>query len=169
MLWHQFSLHSCTCVARIGNMSFSGRVTGSSHEGGLIVSFEGRAPKLGANIRVSGGRILGKVDTVLGPVDAPLIHVHPLVGGVNSSAAIGSPVEIAPRIRAGRGRSRGGSRGNHPPKHQSRRGGRGGGKATKGRFERGGTKRGAVKRGSRFKSRSSNRGPTRRSSGKRRR
>ncbi|MCH2428749.1 MAG: hypothetical protein MK168_05390, partial [Candidatus Thalassarchaeum sp.] len=60
-------------------MSFSGRVKGASHEGGLMVSFEGRPPRLGASIRISGGKILGRVNTVLGPVDDPLIHVHPLM------------------------------------------------------------------------------------------
>jgi predicted nucleic-acid-binding Zn-ribbon protein/rRNA processing protein Gar1 len=82
-------------------MSFSGRVSRESHEGGLLVSFEGRAPRLGAGIRVVGvgGKTLGKVETVLGPSDEPLIHVYPLNGDVEASSAIGSPVEIAPRGR----------------------------------------------------------------------
>jgi predicted nucleic-acid-binding Zn-ribbon protein/rRNA processing protein Gar1 len=82
-------------------MSFSGRVSRESHEGGLLVSFEGRAPRLGAGIRVAGvgGKTLGKVETVLGPSDEPLIHVYPLNGDVEASSAIGSPVEIAPRGR----------------------------------------------------------------------
>jgi len=81
-------------------MSFSGRVKGASHEGGLMVSFEGRPPRLGASIRISGGKILGRVNTVLGPVDDPLIHVHPLMEGIDTVAAVGSPVEIAPRVRS---------------------------------------------------------------------
>jgi len=85
-------------------MSFSGRVSRESHEGGLLVSFEGRAPKLGAGIRVVGGKTLGKVETVLGPSDEPLIHVHPLNGGVEAGSAIGSPVEIAPRGRVNQSR-----------------------------------------------------------------
>ena len=66
-----------------------------------MVSFEGRAPRLGAGIRVAGvgGKTLGKVETVLGPSDEPLIHVYPLNGDVEASSAIGSPVEIAPRGR----------------------------------------------------------------------
>ena len=80
-------------------MSFSGRVDRESHEGGLLVSFEGRAPRLGAVIRIAGGRILGKVETVLGAVDSPLLHIHPLKESVDSRATIGSPVEIAPRDR----------------------------------------------------------------------
>ncbi|HIL43464.1 MAG: hypothetical protein CXT65_04910 [Methanobacteriota archaeon] len=85
-------------------MSFSGRVSRESHEGGLLVSFEGRAPRLGAGIRVVGGKTLGRVETVLGPSDEPLIHVHPLNGGVEAGSAIGSPVEIAPRGRVNQSR-----------------------------------------------------------------
>ena len=36
-------------------MSFSGRVDRESHEGGLLISFEGRPPRLGARMRVRGG------------------------------------------------------------------------------------------------------------------
>ncbi|MDP7341670.1 MAG: hypothetical protein QF354_04700, partial [Candidatus Thalassarchaeum sp.] len=85
-------------------MSFSGRVSRESHEGGLLVSFEGRAPRLGAGIRVVGGKTLGRVETVLGPSDEPLVHVHPLNGGVEGGSAIGSPVEIAPSGRANQSR-----------------------------------------------------------------
>ena len=77
-------------------MSFSGRVDRESHEGGLLISFEGRPPRLGARMRVRGGKILGKVETVLGPIESPLIHVHPLYDGIDSRASVGSPVEIAP-------------------------------------------------------------------------
>jgi len=80
-------------------MSFEGRVSRESHEGGLLISFEGKAPRLGARICVSGGKTLGKVETVLGHADEPLIHLYPLAGGIDGSKAIGSPVEIAPRHR----------------------------------------------------------------------
>ena len=80
-------------------MSFTGRVDRESHKGGLLVSFDGKAPRLGAVIRIVGGRILGKVETVLGPVDLPLLHIHPLKESIDSRATIGSPVEIAPRDR----------------------------------------------------------------------
>ena len=65
-------------------MSFSGTVSSESHEGGLLISFEGRAPKLGAGIRITGGKTLGRVETVLGPIEGPLVHVHPL----NESIAV---------------------------------------------------------------------------------
>ena len=111
-------------------MSFSGRVKGASHEGGLIVSFEGRPPRLGASIRISGGKILGRVNTVLGPVDDPLIHVHPLMEGIDTVAAVGSPVEIAPRVRTSKKqRHRGNVRGDRNFKRQPSKGHRKGQKS----------------------------------------
>jgi len=88
-------------------MSFSGRVNRESHLGGLLVDFEGRPPRLGARIRVSGGKILGRVDTVIGPVGSALIHIHPLYNGIDARASVGSPVEIAPREKPRQDRSRG--------------------------------------------------------------
>ena len=85
-------------------MSFSGRVKNTSHEGGVIVAFEGKPPRLGASIRISGGKVIGRVDTVLGPVKSPFVHVHPLMEGIDAKASIGSPVEIAPRLNRGKGR-----------------------------------------------------------------
>ena len=55
-------------------MSFSGRVDRESHEGGLLISFEGRPPRLGARMRVRGGKILGKVETV--PVSYTHLRAH---------------------------------------------------------------------------------------------
>ena len=40
-------------------MSFSGTVEKESYEGGLMVAFEGRAPRLGATLRVIGGKPIG--------------------------------------------------------------------------------------------------------------
>ena len=75
------------------------RVSRESHEGGLLIAFEGRAPRLGARLCVTGGQTLGKVETVLGPADEPLVHLYPLANGIEGSKVIGSPVEIAPRLR----------------------------------------------------------------------
>ena len=80
-------------------MSFEGRVSRESHEGGLLIAFEGRAPRLGARLCVTGGQTLGKDETVLGPADEPLVHLYPLENGIEGSKVIGSPVEIAPRLR----------------------------------------------------------------------
>ena len=113
-------------------MSFSGTVSSESHEGGLLISFEGRAPKLGAGIRITGGKTLGRVETVLGPIEGPLVHVHPLNESIDAVSAIGSPVEIAPRGRVNRGR-------------QDRRSGES--KFRRGRDSRSGSRRGNEQRG----------------------
>ena len=80
-------------------MSFSGNVSRPSHEGGLLISFQGRAPGLYTGIRVVGGKFLGRVDSVVGSIDRAYIHIKPLAEGVVAENAVGSPVEIAPRDR----------------------------------------------------------------------
>ena len=132
-------------------MAFSGRVEEVSHMRGLLVSFEGRSPNLGDTIRVRGGKILGRVDTVIGPVDSGLVHIHPVSRGVEVDLAIGSPVEIAPRRARDK---RGGNRhrnGKNTSRNESGRsrddGKRGRGPSNTGR--RGESrKKGGVKRGS---------------------
>ena len=115
-------------------MSFSGRVDRESHEGGLLISFEGRPPRLGARIRVRGGKILGKVETVIGPIGSPLIHVHPLYDGIDVRASVGSPIEIAPRENSRKGHPRGNyGRGNRNNKNS---GGKSGGRGRQGPRDR---------------------------------
>ena len=80
-------------------MSFSGSVSRESHEGGLLVAFEGRAPGLYTGIRIVGGKFLGRVDSVIGPVNNAYIHIKPLADDLVIENTIGSPVEIAPRDR----------------------------------------------------------------------
>ena len=121
-------------------MAFSGRVTEVSHMGGLLASFEGRSPNLGDTIRVSGGKILGRVDTVIGPVDSGLVHIHPIFDGVDSRRAIGAPVEVAPRGRSNNRKRHSGDRGNSTRRH-GRDGGKGRGSGPKKKWDRG-TKRG---------------------------
>ena len=104
-------------------MAFSGRVTDISHMGGLLASFEGRSPNLGDTIRVSGGKVLGRVDSVIGPVDSGLVHIHPIFDGVDSKGAIGSPVEVAPRGRPKDRRRQSGNRGRSVRRDGSRRDG----------------------------------------------
>ena len=105
-------------------MSFSGRVDRESHLGGLLVDFQGRPPRLGARIRISGGKIIGRVDTVIGPVGSALIHVHPLYDGIDARASVGSPVEIAPREQPSQRRSRGRHSGGSFRERGGSRGGR---------------------------------------------
>ena len=164
-------------------MSFSGRVDRESHEGGLLISFEGRPPRLGARMRVRGGKILGKVETVLGPIESPMIHVHPLYDGIDSRASVGSPVEIAPRENSRKSRPRvnygRGSRNNKSPRgksvgrgrHDSRDGKRGGNSGRGNNHYRRGNKgkpRTSGKSGRRSHGPGRRRGPSREGRGKRR-
>jgi len=111
--------------------------------GGLLVDFEGRPPRLGARIRISGGKILGRVDTVIGPVGSALIHIHPLYNGIDARASVGSPVEIAPREKPRQDRSRGRhSGGNFRERGGPRRGSSGGGGGRNFRDNKGGGHRG---------------------------
>ncbi len=164
-------------------MSFSGRVDRESHEGGLLISFEGRPPRLGARMRVRGGKILGKVETVLGPIESPLIHVHPLYDGIDLRASVGSPVEIAPRENSRKSRpKRKYGRGNRNNKSS---GGKSGGRGRQGPRDRKGggisgrgpphyrkvskgKQRTSGKSGRRSQSHNRRRGPTRDGRGKRR-
>ncbi len=119
-------------------MTFSGRVEDISHMRGLLVSFEGRSPNLGDTIRVKGGKVLGRVDTVLGPVDSGLVHVFPISKGVEVERAMGSPVEIAPRKSSGK-RTHGNARG--PENYQRGRSGKPRGQASRSHNGRGRKKR----------------------------
>ena len=164
-------------------MSFSGRVDRESHEGGLLISFEGRPPRLGARMRVRGGKILGKVETVLGPIESPLIHVHPLYDGIDLRASVGSPVEIAPRENSRKSRPRGnyGRTNRNNKSHRGKSGGRGrrnsreskrGGDSGRGNYHyRRGTKgkqRTSGKSGGRANRPGRRKGPNREGRGKRR-
>ena len=80
-------------------MSFSGTVSKTSHEGGVLASFEGKPPSLGTNIRIRGGKNIGRVQSVIGNVKNPMIHIFPLSRGVSGKSAIGASIEIAPRDR----------------------------------------------------------------------
>ena len=134
-------------------MSFSGRVDRESHMGGLLVDVEGRPPRLGARIRISGGKILGRVETVIGPIGSALIHVHPLYDGIDARASVGSPVEIAPRESGRQGRPKrrhaggnfrnnkgGGNRGRGPNK-SGRKSGNSGRRRDSGKSGRGNRRR----------------------------
>ncbi|MBT7937760.1 MAG: hypothetical protein HN696_01200 [Euryarchaeota archaeon] len=46
-----------------------------SHEKGLLVSFSGAAPALGSRLIDGEGRLIGIVDSVLGKVEEPLLHL----------------------------------------------------------------------------------------------
>ena len=79
-------------------MTVKGRVVSLSHIGGLLVEFEDKAPGLGWEVRIEGGRTIGRVDSVIGGIENALVHVS-LSGKIDSSSAIGAPIEIGRRSR----------------------------------------------------------------------
>ena len=57
---------------------FHGTVERASHEGGLLLSFNGQSPSLGSHIIDEDENWIGKVDSVIGNVDNPLVHLLPM-------------------------------------------------------------------------------------------
>ena len=68
---------------------FRGNVVRPSHEGGLLISFTGSSPALGSSIETENGIRLGKVDTVLGSIHEPWVHVYPITKGLDIVDVLG--------------------------------------------------------------------------------
>ncbi|MGB1587887.1 MAG: zinc finger protein, partial [Poseidonia sp.] len=74
---------------------FTGTVESQSHEGGLLVHFEGSSPALNAiMVRADDGVYIGKVDGVLGSTDHPLVHVAHIDRNLNLDDLIGLSVTV---------------------------------------------------------------------------
>ena len=74
---------------------FRGTIDRSSHEGGLLVTFNGSSPALGSIIvREEDGHYIGKIDAVLGSTDAPLAHVAHLDRNQDNASFLGSTVIV---------------------------------------------------------------------------
>ncbi|MAR46622.1 MAG: hypothetical protein CMA41_02315 [Euryarchaeota archaeon] len=74
---------------------FRGTVDRSSHEGGLLVTFNGSSPALGSIIvREEDGHYIGKIDAVLGSTDSPLAHVAHLDRKQDNASFLGTTVII---------------------------------------------------------------------------
>ena len=82
-------------------MAFRGKVQRVSHEGGLLVSFNCAPPRLWVPLQTATGIHLGPVDTVLGSVKRPLVHIHPLTGDFDPESVLQAEVEIRPRGERG--------------------------------------------------------------------
>ncbi|HIG03068.1 MAG TPA: hypothetical protein EYQ53_01605 [Candidatus Poseidoniales archaeon] len=76
---------------------FKGQVERPSHEGGLLVAFTGSAPALGSHIVDEGDNWVGKVDSVIGHISNPMIHLVSLGRGVTPEEMVGKDVKIRPR------------------------------------------------------------------------
>ncbi|MGB0515647.1 MAG: hypothetical protein ACPGKR_01740, partial [Poseidonia sp.] len=77
---------------------FTGTVEARSHEGGLLVHFEGSSPALNAiMIRSDDGTYIGKVDGVIGNTDHPLAHIAHIDRSLDMDALIGVDVTVRPK------------------------------------------------------------------------
>ena len=76
-------------------MAFDGHIREISHEGGMLAPFTGEAPKLGQIMQLPGGKVVGKVDTVIGEVTAAVVHINPF-RDIEVELLVGQPVELAP-------------------------------------------------------------------------
>ncbi len=74
---------------------FRGDVVRPSHEGGLLISFTGSSPALGSTIETESGIRLGKVDTVLGSIHNPWVHIYPLSKGLDIVDVLGQSTIIS--------------------------------------------------------------------------
>jgi len=90
---------------------FTGTVESRSHEGGLLVHFEGSSPSLNAIIvRSEDGSYIGKIDGVLGSTDHPLAHVAHVDRALDMEALIGAQVSVRVKQRRTEDRGRSGGR-----------------------------------------------------------
>ena len=78
-------------------MQFCGKVDRESHEGGILISFTGEAPDLGAALETTEGLYLGRVDTVIGRVDCALVHILPKAKELDVSSIGDSEIKIQQR------------------------------------------------------------------------
>ncbi|MBT4059032.1 MAG: hypothetical protein HOE69_01830, partial [Euryarchaeota archaeon] len=95
-------------------MEFVGKYDRESHEGGILITFIGEAPHLGSALETADGTYLGRVDSVIGRVDAALVHVMPTANGLEINTIGDSDISVQKRRQ--RDDNRGG--------HQDSRGGR---------------------------------------------
>ncbi|MGA0353483.1 MAG: zinc finger protein, partial [Poseidonia sp.] len=74
---------------------FTGTVEAKSHEGGLLVHFDGSSPALNAiMVRADDGAYIGKVDGVIGSTDRPLAHVAHIDRSLDMDSLIGISVSV---------------------------------------------------------------------------
>ncbi|RJU88774.1 MAG: hypothetical protein DWC07_07260 [Candidatus Poseidoniales archaeon] len=77
---------------------FTGTVQSKSHEGGLLVTFDGSSPSLNAIVVLANdGTYIGKVDGVIGSTNQPMAHVAHIDRSLNVDDLMGSNVTIRPK------------------------------------------------------------------------
>ena len=100
-------LHQEKESSKLGSgLMFRGNVVRPSHEGGLLISFTGSSPALGSTIETEKGTRLGKVDTVLGSIHNPWVHVYPISKGLDVVDVLGENTIIKNKRNLQKSRSR---------------------------------------------------------------
>ncbi|MDB2569420.1 hypothetical protein N9X52_03585 [Candidatus Poseidonia alphae] len=78
-----------------GETMFTGTIESQSHEGGLLVRFEGSSPSLDAILVLAeNGTYVGKVDGVLGSTNQPMAHIGHIDRELKLDDLLGSHVTI---------------------------------------------------------------------------
>ena len=79
----------------LGNTMFTGTIESLSHEGGLLVTFTGSSPALESIITdAATGDYIGKVDSVLGNTNSPLVHVAHIDRKLDIQTLVGKEVGV---------------------------------------------------------------------------
>ncbi|MDE0557620.1 MAG: hypothetical protein OSB30_04000, partial [Candidatus Poseidoniaceae archaeon] len=74
---------------------FTGTIESLSHEGGLLVKFTGSSPALESIITdATTGDYIGKVDSVLGNTNSPLVHVAHIERKLDMQSLVGKEVGV---------------------------------------------------------------------------
>ncbi|MCH1537577.1 MAG: hypothetical protein L7S48_04145, partial [Candidatus Poseidonia sp.] len=126
---------------------FTGTVEARSHEGGLLVHFDGSSPALNAIVILAeDGTYIGKVDGVIGNTSHPLAHIGHVDRKLDLDTLMGSQVGIRakkPRPERERSNDRGDSsrRDDRRSNHRGDRNDSGRGRGSFSRQDRGGQRR----------------------------
>ncbi len=75
---------------------FQGKVSRTSHDGGLLIEYTGSSPALNTVMVNTRGDYVGKVKGVIGNLKQSYVHLHNLERSVNPETLIGEKITIRP-------------------------------------------------------------------------
>ena len=77
---------------------FQGKVSRTSHDGGLLVEYSGSSPALNT-VMVNNGDYVGKVKGVIGNLKQSYVHLHNLERSIDPGTLIGEKITIRPVVK----------------------------------------------------------------------
>ena len=86
---------------------FQGKVSRTSHDGGLLVEYSGSSPALNTVMVNSRGDYVGKVKGVIGNLKQSYVHLHNLERSIDPGTLIGEKITIRPARERREERNRG--------------------------------------------------------------